>query len=149
MYDLDALPRTDDFWSGKANDRATIYKLVDYAQARVDRDADDRLASRTLVALALRYGDNDGGLPYLTSEVAADPTAVGDAVIAAYWIWSQIGLDTTYELRRTLSAADRAALTGLARCRQGWTAVAARIALDVLAGGSLEDAYTRHHRQSQ
>ncbi|MBC6458008.1 hypothetical protein [Actinomadura sp. HBU206391] len=141
---LDALPRTDEFWAGWANDRPTITKLWEYARYRLDRDPDDRLAGRTLVALALSYGANDGGLPHLTAEVTADATVVGDAVIAAQWIWSQIGIDTTYELRRTLSAADRAAVERLAREHQGWAAVAARIALDVLDGASLDEAYTRY-----
>ncbi|GAA2111160.1 hypothetical protein [Actinomadura alba] len=144
MAALDALPRTDDFWAGWANDRPTITKLSEYAGARLDRDPDDFLAGRTLVALALSYGANDGGLPYLTAELAADAAAVGDAVIAAQWIWSEIGLDTTYELRRTLSAADRTVVERLTRDGQGWTAVAARIALDVLDGAGLDEAYTRH-----
>jgi hypothetical protein len=141
---LDALPRTDEFWAGWANDRPTIAKLSEYATGRLDHDPDDRLAGRALVALALSYGVNDGGLPYLTAEVAADAAVVGDAVIAAQWIWSQIGLDTTYELRRTLSAADRTVVERLARDRLGWTAVAARVALDVLDGASLDEAYARH-----
>ncbi|GII59278.1 hypothetical protein Pth03_76670 [Planotetraspora thailandica] len=143
MEDLAALPRSDDFWAEQANDRSTIFKLDEYARRRIDRDPNDRRASRTLVALALRYGANDGGLPYLTAEVAADSEAVGDAVIVAHWIWSEVGLDTAQELRRTLSAADPVALAGLAENHQGWVGVAARVALDVMAGASLYEAYAR------
>jgi hypothetical protein len=143
MQDLAALPRTDEFWSGRANDHPTIFKLYEYARLRVERDPNDRLASRALVALELRHGANDGGLPYLTAEIAAVPEVVGDAVIVAHWICSEIGLDTTDDLRRTLSVADRAALVGLAQNHQGWIGVAARIALDVLDGGAIADAYTR------
>ncbi|MER7335699.1 MULTISPECIES: hypothetical protein [unclassified Micromonospora] len=143
MENLVALPRSDDFWAGRANDRLTIFKLDEYARRRVDRDPNDLRASRTLVALGLRYGANDGGLPYLTAEVAADPEAVGDAVIVAHWIWLEIGLDTTHELRRTLSAADRVALAALAQNRQDWIGVAARIALDVMDGVGLHEAYAR------
>ncbi|OKI42376.1 hypothetical protein A6A27_13840 [Micromonospora sp. CB01531] len=145
MGDLAALPRSDDFWSGRANDRLTIFKLEEYARRRVDRDPYDRLAGRTLVALALRYGANDGGLPYIAAEVAADPKAVGDAVIVAHWICSEIGLDTTHDLRRALSGADRAALVDLAQSHQGWIGVAAGIALNVMAGASLDEAYVRRY----
>jgi hypothetical protein len=147
--DLDALPRTEGFWSRQMNHRATIHKLEEYARQRVDHDPADRMASRTLVAVALNYGANDGGLPYLTPEVAADPTAVGDAVIVAFWIWHEIGLDTTFDLQQTLSAVDQRALAALARNELGWTTVAAHIALDVLGGLGLDEAYACHSRRAQ
>jgi hypothetical protein len=43
-----------------------------------------------------------------------DAAAVADAVIAARWIWSEVGLDTTGQLRQALSAVDLAALRRLA-----------------------------------
>ena len=67
-------------------------------------------------------------------------------MIVAYWISSEIGLDATHDLRRTLSAADEAALVSLASKDQGWPGVSARIALDVMQGASLGDAYARHRR---
>jgi len=141
--DMDALPRTDPFWTGQWNDRATVSKLQTYASERLQRDPTDRAASRTLAALNLRYGDNEAGLPYLAPEMEAEPAVVGDAVVAACWVWDQTGVDTTLALRQALAGVDRGALTDLTRGERGWTALAARIAVHILGGLDLDTAYAR------
>ncbi|MGW6982407.1 hypothetical protein ACWGE1_23705 [Streptomyces sp. NPDC054932] len=126
---LEALPRRDEFWRGWANDRATIHKLGVFAAGRLQRDASDRTARWTLVALALAHGANDGGLPLLGPEVAADPAVVADALVIADWVRQEIGFDLTTELREVCACADRAALESLARAERR---EAARAALRVL-----------------
>lgn len=127
---LDALPRDDVFWRGWANDRATIHKLGALAEERLRHDPSDRTARWTLVALALAFGANDGGLSLLGPEIAADPTVVADALVIADWVGQQIGLDLTDELRDACAWADRDALESLARAEGG---DAARAALRVPA----------------
>lgn len=144
MAALDALPRTDPFWTGRANNRATIHKLYDHARERVARDPSDRLASRTLVALDLHHGANDFGMTHLAVEAAEELSAVGDAVLIAHLVSFRLGLDPTFDLRKTLAGVDRTALAALAHKHTGWTGTAARIALDVLGGTCLDEAYARH-----
>ncbi|RSM46253.1 hypothetical protein DMB66_49735 [Actinoplanes sp. ATCC 53533] len=141
--DMEALPRTDPFWTGQWNDRATVSKLRAYASERLRRDPTDRAAGRTLAALDLHYGANEAGLPYLAPELDAEPAVVGDAVVAAQWIWEQTGVDTTHALRRALADVDRGALTDLTRGGRGWTATAARVAMHILGGLDLDTAYAR------
>ncbi|MFJ9460818.1 hypothetical protein ACIRST_37840 [Kitasatospora sp. NPDC101447] len=130
---LEALPRDDEFWRGWANDRVTIHKLHDYADEQLVRDPANRVARWALVALALAYGANDGGLSLLGPEVATDPAVVADALVIADWVAQEIGFDLTPELREVFGWADRQALEELARTDDGQ---AAQTALRVLDGGS-------------
>lgn len=141
--DMEALVRTDPFRAGQWNDRATVGKLRAYAGERFRRDPGDRAAGRTLAALDLHYSANEAGLPYLAPELAAEPAVVGDAVVAARWIWEEAGVDATPALRQALAGVDRDALAGLTRGAPGWTATAARIAVHVLDGIDLDTAYAR------
>ncbi|CAM5677980.1 hypothetical protein SAVIM338S_07239 [Streptomyces avidinii] len=126
---LENLPRGDEFWRGWANDHAMAHKLNALVAERLQGDPADRNARWTLVALALAHGANDGGLPLLGPEIAADPTVVADALVIADWVGREIGLDLTAELREACAWADRSELEALARTEGG---EAARAALAVL-----------------
>ncbi|GAA1951137.1 hypothetical protein [Kitasatospora viridis] len=133
---LAALPDDDGFWRDRPDRQVSPYNLHCHAAERLRRDPGDRAARWSMVALALALGANDGGLEHLGPEIAADPAVVADAVVIADWIWEQIGLDPTGDLRALCAQADRPALEALARTADG---TAARTALRVLDGGSFID----------
>lgn len=133
MAVLDALPCDDPFWRGWGNDRVTMFTLAAYATARLERDPADRTAW-SLVALALAHGDNDGGLPLLGPEIAADASVTSGALVIADRIAQHIGFDLSFELREVCAQADRGALEALAGTVGG---SAARRALHVLDGQGL------------
>ncbi|GAA4607158.1 hypothetical protein BJY16_006185 [Actinoplanes octamycinicus] len=101
---LDALPRTDDFWTG-TNHRATWYKLSDFGRRCLARDPADDVARWALVAMSMQTGLY-GGLALLASQPSPPPEVVSDLLALSEHVWLEVGIPPAAELTSALRALD-------------------------------------------
>jgi hypothetical protein len=135
---LESLPRNDEFWAG-TNQRATRYKVEDFARRCVSRNPSDETARWALVGLSMQAG-SFSGLHVLAEQAAMRDGAVFDLIAVAEWVWLEVGLDPGPDLEQALRRAGPALLKRLAQPSGGRAAAAVSA---FLGGKSFAEAIGR------